>query len=65
MTMNTQVIAESTLAICARPVRLTKSISSGYYTVDGGSFGFLRTLDEKEAKDYYCNVVMKQLIHLG
>lgn len=64
MTMNTHVIAESTLEY-TRPVRLTKSVVSGYYTVDGGDIGYLRTLDENEAKDYYCNVVMKQLIHLG
>lgn len=63
MTMNTQVIAESTIEF-ARYVRLTKSISSGYYMVDGGSFGFLRTLDEQEAKEYYCDVVMKQLTYL-
>lgn len=60
MTMNTRVIAESKLQD-TRHVRLTKSVASDFYTVDGGDLGFLRTKDFEEAKKYYLDVVLIQL----
>lgn len=55
---------KTTLATASAPyeVKIKLSIDSQcYYVVDAGKYGFLRTKDLEEAKEYYIAAIQLQL----
>ena len=54
------VIAKSSV-LGRHTVTLSKGVASGFYTVDAGSIGYLRTKDKQEAKEYYRACIELQL----